>query len=94
MTWEQKVEMIQLNNQGKQQEMLTFVEPLLETLDAQAEDMLFNCLEITSENILKNKTFFKKLAEHIEKSDKDFDLRTSIRIEYFKLINNELQSKS
>ncbi len=92
MTWEQKVEMIRLSNQGKQKEMQDFTEPLLETMDDQDVDMLFTALELTMDNIKNNTTFFSKLASHMDKNESDFGLRTSLRIEFFKLLNEETKT--
>ncbi len=91
MTWQQKVEMVRLSNQGKQREMQNFVEPLIETMDIQAQDMLINCIDLVPENISQNKPFFKKLRNYFGEIEAKFGLRTSLRIEYFKLLNDQAQ---
>ena len=89
MTWEQKVEMIRLFNQDRQKDAQDFCEPLLDTMDVQGYDMLFTALELTEANIAANKPFFDKLSDKISNHTFEFGFRTALRIEYFKLLNQQ-----
>jgi hypothetical protein len=92
MTWEEKTQMIRLHNSDKMDEFYKFVTPFLESeMDAQAQEMLMDCLELTKETITENIDFFEKIAQKFSSDDMSF--RPALRVEYLKLTLEEIKKE-
>lgn len=87
MTWEEKVEMIQLSNQAdnkkSRRKFLEYVIKHIEKFDEQAYDMFITGLSLIPEEIIEDIEYHKKIIPYIENKLKNGNgqgLRTSFRL--------------
>lgn len=95
MKWEKFTTMINLHNEGKEKEFYKFLENNLDELvDDVGLDAVINCVELTIENVKKNKDLFKKIVKKIEEKQINFEsFSTAFRLEFLKQIIKEIEEK-
>ena len=86
MTWEEKVEMIQLSNQANDREsrkkFLEYVLKHIEKFDKQAYDMFINGLSLLPDEMKEDTEYHKQIFPYIKKELENGNqgLRTSLRL--------------
>lgn len=101
ISWEEKVELIQLLNQATEGTKIerdilhSYILEKIELFDNQAYDMLANGLQIVESQINEDISFHVKLSEYIYNIDLDeLSLRAAIRFEFIKSIYKDLKIKT
>lgn len=86
MTWEDKVQLCSLSNNGKEQEMIEHFKQHIDDIDPQAMDMFITAVNI-DDNIANKLSDIKDFVMQYESSKLDF--RTGLRLEYIKRLLKE-----
>lgn len=81
MTWEDKVQLCQLSNNGKEKEMIEHFKQHIDDIDPQAMDMFITAVTI-DDNITEKLSDIKDFVMEYESSNLDFS--TGLRLEYIK----------
>lgn len=85
MEWDDKVELCKKFNTDAP-DTKEFIEKHLDSLDAQACDMLITGLEITQDTVLADKEFYQKVYDKCKPFDSSFSFRTGLRLELITVI--------
>lgn len=81
MTWEDKVQLCELSNNGKEQEMIEHLKQHIDDIDPQAMDMFITAVNI-DDNITEKLSSIRDFI--MEYDTNSLDLRTGIRLECIK----------
>lgn len=81
MTWEDKVQLCNLSNNGKEQEMIEHFKQHIDDIDPQAMDMFITAVTI-DDNITKKLSDIKDFIMQYDSNKLDF--RTGLRLECIK----------
>lgn len=81
MTWEDKVQLCSLSNNGQEQEMIEYFKQHIDNIDPQAMDMFITAVNI-DDNITNKLSDIKDFILQYDSSN--FDFRTGLRLECIK----------
>lgn len=91
MTWEDKVQLCSLSNNGQEQEMIEHFKQHIDDIDPQAMDMFITAVNI-DDNIRNKLSDIEDFVMQYESSKLDF--RTGLRLEYIKRLLKEKVTSS